>query len=419
MKVFFCIIVLSIAPLSAQEWKYFTTANSGISSNLVYDLVIAPDHTVWAATGNGVVSYKIGTWTLYDTVNSSIPDPYCTTIAVDSAGTVWVGTGYAGAARFSGGVWTLFDTANSDIPHNTIFDITIGPDQSPWFATDDGVANLSGGVWKNKKQFMFESRSRSVRFDRRGVLWMGTYDPIDFRGYVEYMNGDSFSYTILSKQDLISTYAGEMVPMDDSTMAVGTGYGLAMVVNGKWTVYTKQNSPLPSGGVSALAVQGDTLLIGTSSGIAEKVNTAWSVQLPSAGGLPNDVVTAVAVDRYGNRWFATMSSGIVVYKKGGVVSAVAENRSHPEHFSLLQNFPNPFNPVTTLQFIIPDGASAQPVTLTIYDMLGRRVTELVNGIRESGVHTVQWNASDNSSGIYFAKLTAGSAAVHRKLLLLK
>jgi spore germination protein YaaH len=92
---------------------------------------------------------------------------------------------------------------------------------------------------------------------------------------------------------------------------------------------------------------------------------------------------------------------------------------YPEAYDLAQNFPNPFNPVTTLQFTIPDGSAAQPVSLTVYDMLGRRVAELVNGTREPGLHSVQWNASGNASGIYFAKLTAGSATFIRKLTLLK
>jgi spore germination protein YaaH len=100
-------------------------------------------------------------------------------------------------------------------------------------------------------------------------------------------------------------------------------------------------------------------------------------------------------------------------------NGIVTHAAAPSAFFLAQNYPNPFNPVTTLQFTVSDGASAQPVTLTVYDMLGRTVTQLVNGHRKSGLHTVQWNASDNTSGIYFAKLTAGTTTLIRKLTLLK
>ncbi|HRN27713.1 MAG: T9SS type A sorting domain-containing protein, partial [Ignavibacteriaceae bacterium] len=91
-----------------------------------------------------------------------------------------------------------------------------------------------------------------------------------------------------------------------------------------------------------------------------------------------------------------------------------------------QNYPNPFNPSTQIKFSLPTNAN---VNLTIYNLLGEVVRELVNSEMNSGVHTVQWNSDDVSgskvsSGIYFYKLTAngmnGSEFNQvRKMILLK
>ncbi|HTX18630.1 MAG TPA: phospholipase D-like domain-containing protein [Bacteroidota bacterium] len=88
----------------------------------------------------------------------------------------------------------------------------------------------------------------------------------------------------------------------------------------------------------------------------------------------------------------------------------------PTTFALGQNYPNPFNPSTKLRFSI---AAARPVTLRIYDILGREVATLVNGKLNPGTYTVEWNAGRYSSGVYFARMESGSFVATTKLMLLK
>ncbi|MDP1676766.1 MAG: glycosyl hydrolase family 18 protein [Bacteroidota bacterium] len=79
---------------------------------------------------------------------------------------------------------------------------------------------------------------------------------------------------------------------------------------------------------------------------------------------------------------------------------------YPEAYLLEQNFPNPFNPTTTLQFAIPDGAARDIVTLKIYDLLGREVATPVNEQMDAGIYSIQWNATGLASGVYFYTLRA-------------
>ena len=93
----------------------------------------------------------------------------------------------------------------------------------------------------------------------------------------------------------------------------------------------------------------------------------------------------------------------------------------PETFGLYQNYPNPFNPITTLRYDLPEQAF---VTLTIYDMLGREIIQLVNTTKEAGIKVVQWDSTDNmgspvSAGVYLYQIQAGEFVQTKKMVLLK
>ncbi|MFQ5627366.1 MAG: LamG-like jellyroll fold domain-containing protein [bacterium] len=93
----------------------------------------------------------------------------------------------------------------------------------------------------------------------------------------------------------------------------------------------------------------------------------------------------------------------------------------PAYFQLEQNYPNPFNPSTTFRYALPH---ASGVVLAVYDLIGRRVINLVNEQQPAGWHQVQWRGVDRngmqvSSGFYFVRFAAGDFRQTRKILLLK
>ena len=98
-----------------------------------------------------------------------------------------------------------------------------------------------------------------------------------------------------------------------------------------------------------------------------------------------------------------------------------EKQSLPTQYRLHENYPNPFNPTTTLSFTLPSSAHA---TITIYDMLGREVKTLVNQEYLAGTHSVQWNGTNNlnnavASGIYFYRLSTPHFTQTKSMVLLK
>jgi hypothetical protein len=88
----------------------------------------------------------------------------------------------------------------------------------------------------------------------------------------------------------------------------------------------------------------------------------------------------------------------------------------PKTFGLSQNYPNPFNPTTTIKYQLP---TAVKVTIKIYDLLGKEVQTLVNGVQEAGYYNVDWKATNFASGIYFYKIEAGNFTDVKKMVLLK
>ncbi len=107
---------------------------------------------------------------------------------------------------------------------------------------------------------------------------------------------------------------------------------------------------------------------------------------------------------------------MLFYHLQRVTTGAAESDPLPATFRLYSNYPNPFNPATTIQFDLP---KASVVSIDIYDLLGRKIKNLVNAKQEAGTHSVIWDGRDQPSGIYFYRLRAGEFTETKKMLLLK
>lgn len=141
---------------------------------------------------------------------------------------------------------------------------------------------------------------------------------------------------------------------------------------------------------------------------------------PHADGFPW-FIKAADFDLDGRTDIAITSSSdslYVLYNLGGGTVGVKneELKYTPNSFSLEQNFPNPFNPTTTIQYSLPQ---AEDVTLKIYNLLGEEVKTLVNDYQQAGKHSVQINANNLPSGVYFYRIQAGNFVQTKKMILIK
>lgn len=131
----------------------------------------------------------------------------------------------------------------------------------------------------------------------------------------------------------------------------------------------------------------------------QPVNGSWVLQITDVAAGDSGVLKA---------WCIQVTYQTLV---GGI-----ETVEIPNYYSLAQNYPNPFNPSTSIKFSVPKPTN---VTLKIYDVLGKEVAVLVNEMKQPGFHTVDFNASNLASGIYFYRIDAGEFTSVKRMVLVK
>ena len=114
--------------------------------------------------------------------------------------------------------------------------------------------------------------------------------------------------------------------------------------------------------------------------------------------------------------YAVNSLGLFVIDFNDPVNISEELFSPNPRYLLSNNYPNPFNPATTIRYELPERGF---VTLKVFDVLGNEVATLVNQEKPAGSYQVEWNAFNLPSGIYFYRMRAGNFTDTKKLILLK
>ncbi|MCK9426059.1 MAG: T9SS type A sorting domain-containing protein, partial [Ignavibacteriaceae bacterium] len=126
----------------------------------------------------------------------------------------------------------------------------------------------------------------------------------------------------------------------------------------------------------------------------------------------DDIIIGSALEFTKNEGFFGIYSGDTTL----VTEVKNQSTSQPNSFELKQNYPNPFNPETTINYTLPESGIVQ---IKIFDVLGRELKTLVNEFSGSGLHSVKWDGSNYSSGIYFCSITFNGKTLNNKMLLMK
>ena len=133
-----------------------------------------------------------------------------------------------------------------------------------------------------------------------------------------------------------------------------------------------------------------------------------------SSGLSGVMIWALGEDLWGGGQPLMSSVARAMSTATGVVSRPVE--SVPGGFILYGNYPNPFNPSTTVRY----GLSGRSmVTLVVYNAIGQEVARLAGGLQEAGVHELRFDAGSLASGVYIYRLTAGGFSAQRPMVYLK
>ncbi len=148
-----------------------------------------------------------------------------------------------------------------------------------------------------------------------------------------------------------------------------------------------------------------------ASGLTSTSYTDATVEIASEGTTYDYYVTA-----YNSTYSMESTESNEIQLTGGGWDKKAGRSQIPKSFGLSQNFPNPFNPVTSISYQLPQ---ATHVTLTVYNVTGQEVAKLVNEARPAGFHNVQWDARNVASGTYFYRIVAGNFTELKKMVVIK
>lgn len=136
----------------------------------------------------------------------------------------------------------------------------------------------------------------------------------------------------------------------------------------------------------------------------------------------NEQAMATAIDNYNNVYitgdsYSSKGQKVITLKYiQKPVSIEPINKLLPVNPELYQNYPNPFNSVTKIPFFV---SQKEKVRISVYDILGREVSVVLNSVLSAGKFEVEWNALNQSSGVYICKMQTKSSTVSRKILLIK
>ena len=256
------------------------------------------------------------------------------------------------------------------------------------------------------------------------LIYQGFSKDVAIAGDYAYVPADAFGLRIIdisnqNEPQLIGTYN---TPGSATAVALAGHY--ACVADG-WNgnfhiigVADPENPELMStidlpGAAADVFVEGDYAYV--ASGDLYVIDISDPGNPTIAAGYETPYYASGVFGADGNIYVADQTSLLILHfdETTGIISEV---QNLPQKFTVLQNFPNPFNASTTIEFGLP---GAGHVKLDIYDVLGRRVTNLVDAEKSAGYHRVLWNAADVASGIYLYRLQTDTEATDRRMLLIK
>lgn len=345
----------------------FTRINEGMNVGFIWSLLVHEGY-IYAGTEQGIFKYNGSSWTKIGLDGKDIRS------LAEANGVMYAGV-------WGGGVYVSFDSGNTwssitsggILEYAAVHDIAVNTnvDDEIYVATlglGISMSNDGGASW-NKLDLGYEF-VWSVGITSGNIIFAGTYgDGL----YASNDNGSSWY-----KVDLNANYIYDITVDDEDNVYVSTLLGGVYVSTDNGASFNSEG--MGGFGVSSMLTTGSSenpsLIVGTSDG---------SLYKKSENG-----ITAVNDEK---------------------------QEELPTEFRLDQNYPNPFNPSTTIQFAIPKAGSYK---LVIYNILGERVTTLVDGQLNAGTHSFNFNASHLASGIYIYQLVGDNKVnITKKMVLMK
>ncbi len=466
-KIYLFPFIIFSVTVSGQtsNWKIYQTNNSTIPSNNITAITQDNSGDYWIGFGNdnlgnqgGLFKYDGNNWIKYVIDSLDFGSFQITDIKSDELNNIYVATFGRGVIKINENGYSIFDTLESDISSNDILCIATESRNKIWFGTYwHGLIKYENDVWYNyttQNSGLTFDEINNIAIDKLGAKWIGT----DGLGIVKF---DDSTWTTFQCQNFLG-----IVPVfglaisNDNDVWITTGGNsnrIGYIRNGECFSFNESDIEFnfsPTYPVGLGIDTSNTIWIGTNAGLVKYDGVNWMLFNENNSPLPGDAwIHNIFIDNYNNVWFAfgdilENSNGLACYNENGITDIQNYNGFIPYKNELLQNYPNPFNPTTTIKYTIPSVIASERsersnlsnspqnlqiatnltasnsrndanVRLIVYNILGEEIATLVNAKLPPGEYSVQFNASNLPSGVYFYTLRAGDFVVTKKMVLLK
>ena len=303
-------------------WNHFDTQNSALPNDRVTALAFNNGSAaLWAGTPSGVFESNPaapGAGTVH-TTNENLPSNDITSVAIDTSGNVWVGTG-GGAAENAGGTWISYTTAFGNIPNDRIQCLTVDHNNVVWAGTMTGglLEYVGSGTWNEYREDNSGIPNNwvlSVLTDTTGARWVGTTE-----GLAKFDQSGWDTTIETSNSGLSWNNVQHLAPFPNQNMWFmtrnrGGENKLVYTADNGWVTYNEQNTPLQPGSfITEMKSSGNNLYIATGDTgfIHHDGMTTWTNYHMGNTTLPDNNLNDMDIDRDGRVWFAS-GNGIAWY----------------------------------------------------------------------------------------------------------
>ena len=314
----------------ARGWSHYTTANSPLPSDTVWDLDRTPDGGMVLGTARGAAVWtppaegrREGSWMLFDRANSGLAHDTVNAVLAAPDGTLWFGTD-AGLSRYADRTWRTFTAADGDLPGRQVRALDWGHDGSLWVGADGGLARYAGGQWTAYTTANsglvndFVMAVATAPGPEGEVVWVATVEGIS---RFDPARDVWQSYTAENSGLSWDGVADILVDSRGRVWAATLGGGLDRLDGDRWQVYRVINSSLPYNLVMTLAeLEPGVIWLGTAQGmyaggaLTRFDGAHWRTWTGEGSGYSGAEASALARDRDGRLWIGTLTAGVEVYE---------------------------------------------------------------------------------------------------------
>lgn len=388
------------------EFSVIELSKPVIGNSEIKDIVMDKDGLVWIITGSSLVCFDGIRLKEFNKGNSGLPSYDIYSVAFDKNNTKWIGTS-AGLVKLEGHTWTVYNSLNSGLKYDAIKAITFDSKGVMWLGSGEGISRWDGTDWKTYNRFNsdFKGIAMSIAADKNDVIWIGTTTSGIFR--FDGTKWEQFSY----KDYGLPGSGVNKIYVDISNTKWFSAAGIVKYDDKSWYRYSLYNTVLANEFIGSFTMAGkDSFLLASSKGLYGYNTRTLMLSLhPMNSYLTEASIENVLIDSKGNIWAGSWNSGLTVFYKD-------DPNPLSERKLLQQNFPNPFNSTTQIEYYVPEAGNVQ---IKLYDIMGREVMMLLDEQKTPGSYSLRMNGSRLPSGVYIYTIRSGSFTDSQKLLLVK